>query len=292
METPLNQLTSKIKTLPIYKTHKINLSQPFLQRFLNTAKNDIPKAISRYENYYNILLSLPLSNEICNRNEKVYKNLITDIEKNLKISQEKFGKDCYPATYYGKTPKIPKSLILGLEIKTAVELMDPTEKSKSGENGEISKNKFCESSIYGMICFFNAIQEFHDPEAEANIVLIEDQSGFNLKASKVILNNRWFIKSFTSLMSNALPMRIETIYMVNAPFIFKTVFNVIKVFLSEKIKSRIKFTGDSDHSSIIEQVGGVEFMPDNLKGGSKKYEPIEFDLEERLLSIFPEKILE
>lgn len=280
----LEKFKQAIQNLEVYQTHNIRLEDKFLLRFLNTAKFDLNKAISRYENYYKTILNLPHGDLFVERNEAAYGKIIQGINDLLAQSLAKYGKKCYPASFYGlagvktdnntdpKTQNPP--LILGIEMSTIAHFIE-------------SENFFIHAT-YGLVSFFDAIQEINDPTGSHSFIFVEDQSGFSLKISKKVLSNQWFIKIFTSLIQSSLPIRIEKLYMANAPYIFKTFFKIIRVFLSQKMKSRIVFTEGSDGNQVlVEHLNGTQFVPDNLKGGENKAKNLEFDVEHQLLKIFP-----
>eukprot|EP01130_Rhizamoeba_saxonica_P016497 TRINITY_DN763_c0_g1_i1.p1 TRINITY_DN763_c0_g1~~TRINITY_DN763_c0_g1_i1.p1 ORF type:complete len:208 (-),score=40.22 TRINITY_DN763_c0_g1_i1:380-1003(-) len=67
-------------------------------------------------------------------------------------------------------------------------------------------------------------------------------------------------------MSNAYPIRLKRISPVNPPWVFKTVFKLIKPLLSKKLQSRVVFLNEGelieyyDEDQIPESFGGIALV--------------------------------
>lgn len=48
-----------------------------------------------------------------------------------------------------------------------------------------------------------------------------------------------FVKRFMTCLQNAYPVRIKAIYIVNAPSFFVALYNIVKIFLGDKIRNRV-----------------------------------------------------
>lgn len=60
----LTKFQEQIQNLKCLKNYEVRSDPAFLLRFLKTAKNDLNKAVARYEAYYLYLLDLPFIAEI------------------------------------------------------------------------------------------------------------------------------------------------------------------------------------------------------------------------------------
>jgi len=283
-ETPLSQLKSKIQSLEINKKYILRTSDAFLTRFLKTAKNDPTKAASRYESYYNTLINLPKAEAFINNDEEEYKPLINAIENNIEKGRQvtENSRQCMPMSYYGLDKSGRK--IIAIELKVISEL--------ATDDKDRNTNVVLPSFLYGMIALTDYLLENADngtsseKEAEPHFVIVEELSGYSMKLFKMITSNKWAIKQLGKLFSGSIPIQVEKIYMVNAPSIFKIIFNIIKALLSSKITSRIEFTG-SDMGKVYDGLGGQEFTPDCMDGGEKRAEELNFNIEEQLLKVMP-----
>lgn len=86
---------------------------------------------------------------------------------------------------------------------------------------------------------------------------IIDCKGFNMGLMNK--KNRGFIQSATKLGQNYYPEIMWNMYVINTPFMFKVAFAMIKPFLDENAKSRIKLLGNKYQKELFKIVD-----PDNL----------------------------
>eukprot|EP00055_Hartaetosiga_balthica_P018319 m.132580 g.132580 ORF g.132580 m.132580 type:complete len:332 (+) comp9487_c0_seq9:705-1700(+) len=105
------------------------------------------------------------------------------------------------------------------------------------------------------------------PESQSRgIVLCHDMSGatlsqFDTRTPKILME----------AMSKALPVRFGGAYIMNAPWFMRMVFPVIRMFMSSKMRSRLKMLGSGfgklrqyvDEDNIIEDMGGT-FEPGDV----------------------------
>lgn len=86
---------------------------------------------------------------------------------------------------------------------------------------------------------------------------IIDCKGFNMGLMNK--KNREFIQSATKLGQNYYPEIMWNMYVINAPFMFKVAYAMIKPFLDENAKKRIKLLGTKYQKELFKIVD-----PDNL----------------------------
>lgn len=83
-----------------------------------------------------------------------------------------------------------------------------------------------------------------------------------------------FLFRMVRVVQDCLPCRVRGFHIVNEPFFFSVVFNIIKQFLTEKIKSRIHFHG-SNLKSLHKHIP-PEILPEELGGELGPMDSTEF----------------
>ncbi|TRY72381.1 hypothetical protein TCAL_04745 [Tigriopus californicus] len=94
----------------------------------------------------------------------------------------------------------------------------------------------------------------------AGLVMVVDLAGFCF--SHIMNVSKDHVRSVANIIQNTFPLRFREIHIVNESYLFDIVFALIKPFLSETIRSRIKFHGsnmESLHDSISPSVLPLEF---------------------------------
>lgn len=81
----------------------------------------------------------------------------------------------------------------------------------------------------------------------AGLVALVDMSGFGW--DHVMKLSVDYIKDVVAMVQNSFPIRFREIHIVNESYLFDVVFALVKPFLTEKIRDRIRFHG-SDHESL------------------------------------------
>ncbi|GIY21271.1 retinaldehyde-binding protein 1 [Caerostris darwini] len=76
--------------------------------------------------------------------------------------------------------------------------------------------------------------------------VLVDVKGFNLKQMKSLTPR--YISLISKALRNCLPMRFKGIHFLNESPIFQYIWSLLRMILTEKIKSRIHFHGDSQKS--------------------------------------------
>ena len=88
-------------------------------------------------------------------------------------------------------------------------------------------------------------------------------------------------KVLSDLFQGGMPLLMKSIVICNEPTIFSILWKVAKLFLSKKMLERVHMVGEK-HQKVADILGGPEFVPNFLKGGTA--EPnIEFRLSEQIL---------
>ena len=71
------------------------------------------------------------------------------------------------------------------------------------------------------------------------VALLGDLTGFQFKQFDPSIP-----RTILPLVQKIMPVRLKAIYMVNQPSFFSMIFSVIRVFMGEKVRSRLKILGD------------------------------------------------
>jgi len=267
----LSQFRRQIKTLSLYKTFELRTDDHFLIRFLKTAKKDIPKALKRYNAYYQMLLNLPRSENFTSGNKEDRKWLVETLEKIDRDSKEKYNISYPMFAYYGQDQK--NRAIIGLDGGASAPFIDYP--------------NFLDASIYGSVLVFDHVLENYETCQDHGFVLLNDWGKLSLKMCTFYMKNMSFMKNFSAIISGAMPIRIGQFYIVNGPYLITIMYNAVKMFLSEKIKSRMAF---ASNTKIVKEDLGEDCLPVFLKGDRKHVLSGEsIDVEEQLMKIFPRK---
>ena len=77
-----------------------------------------------------------------------------------------------------------------------------------------------------------------EPKSQiAGLVMVVDMSGFTF--GQIMHVTTEYVKSVASIIQNAFPLRFREIHIVRESYLFDLVFQLIKPFLSEVIRSRV-----------------------------------------------------
>lgn len=72
----------------------------------------------------------------------------------------------------------------------------------------------------------------------AGVVILLDMSGLNLQHVKFF--TPYYAKKMVELVQETFPLRFKGFHVVNEPFYFDAVMTVLKPFLKEKIRKRVR----------------------------------------------------
>ncbi|XP_071041030.1 retinaldehyde-binding protein 1 [Parasteatoda tepidariorum] len=82
------------------------------------------------------------------------------------------------------------------------------------------------------------------------------------------------VKLISEIFRNTVPIRFKSIHIVNESSIFGYIFNMLKIFMTDKIRNRIHFHG-SDlkelHKHIPKEILPAEFHGDNINYSAKEF---------------------
>lgn len=267
----INEFRDQIKSLPRYQTYDLRIDDQFLIRFLKTAKNNIPKAIKRYNAYYQMLLNLPKSENFTSGTREDRRWVVETLTSIDKDGREKFNVDYPMFGFYGKDQK--NRGIIGFDGGVSANFIDYPH--------------FLDACLYGTVLVFDYVLENYDFCQDHGFIMMDDWGKLNLKLFTFYMKNPTFMKNFSALISGTMPIRIGQYYIVNGPRLMTVMYNAVKIFLSEKIKSRIFFA--SNTKVVKEDIGETE-LPVFLKGDrTYVFGPADLDIEGQLMKIFPRK---
>ena len=265
----ISEFREAVRSLPLYQTYHLRTDDAFLLRFLKTAKNNLKKALKRYQAYYQLIVNLPRSQEFTSGSVQD-RQWLHDLRTHL--DTEIMKNNNYPSFGYYGTDKKGRAII-GFEASTCEPFLH--------------LENYLDACLYLSIVVFDYILEHYDSCQDNGFVMIDDWHGLSFKMFKFFMSNRTFVSNFSALISGSLPMRINQYYIVNGPKLMNVMYNAFKIFLSEKIKSRMFFAGSV---GVVADDIGVESVPVFLKNGVRSHVDLtQIDLEEQLGKIFPRK---
>lgn len=121
---------------------------------------------------------------------------------------------------------------------------------------------------YGMFMIEKAIQQ-SERQGNEKIVVIYDRTGFEKKNfDKKIMT---FTTKFVSLLQDYYAERLACFYVVNANLFFKTMFAIIKPFLTKRTKDKmIIIKNDADFFNYFEK---EQLLPEHGGTSEFKYDP-------------------
>jgi len=263
----------KIKELPLYQTYELNTDEKLLRRFLIVAKNDLQKAVDRYETYYKLLISLPKSENFTSAN-KSDRQWFVDTIKQIDTETKKVS-DVPTFAFYQQDKE--NRAIVCLDASTIEQFLDTVD-------------DYLLVALYGTVFTFDYVLENFDYSVDNGFVLIDDWGALNANMTWHFMKNTWFMRKMGDLTSGAMPIRIKKYFIINAPKMLDTLFNFMSPFMSEKIKSRMVFVHGNEE---VEEELGVQSVPVVL-GGERKHLDLtkmidDDELEATILRIFPRK---
>jgi hypothetical protein len=111
---------------------------------------------------------------------------------------------------------------------------------------------------------FPAATEAAGYRVEQSLTIL-DLQGISMKmATKQVYN---FIKIASSIAQDYYPEMLGKMFIINAPFLFKTVWGTIKKFIDEKTRNKISIL-DSNYGSELLELADADAIPDFLTGGT------------------------
>jgi len=82
----------------------------------------------------------------------------------------------------------------------------------------------------------------------SGIVAIVDMEGFGWE--HIMQLSVEYVRNVVSLVQNSFPIRFREIHIINESYMFDIIYALVKPFLSDKIKNRIRFHGTAGFSSL------------------------------------------
>lgn len=95
------------------------------------------------------------------------------------------------------------------------------------------------------------------------VVIVLDCKGISLKTIRQLASPTLLFR-IVKVIQDCFPTRFKALHIVNEPFYTSLVFNIIKPFLSEKIKKRLRFHGSSLRN--LHQFVPRSLLPEELGG--------------------------
>lgn len=263
-----------IKDIKSIEKLVVRTDEEFLMRFLKTAKNNLPKAVKRYEGYYNVLSSLPKAETVLSGDPKKYQWVIENMQKFINPDEPQNETEATPTT---NTPGIAYS---GTDANNCHIITSDT--------GKVCKlmldDDLFDASMYLTVILLDHLLEKHPDCYEEGLISIESQADFGWEAAKAMMGNSSKMKLYGQLMDGTIPIRFKKCFIVDGPKFLTVVWNFLKVFLSQKMIDKCDFVSGSE--SVKEYLGGEDYLPE-LFGGKNKVAEMNFDLEEQLRKAFP-----
>lgn len=97
----------------------------------------------------------------------------------------------------------------------------------------------------------------------SGIVAIVDMEGFGW--DHIMQLSVDYVRNVVSLVQNSFPIRFREIHIINESYMFDIIYALVKPFLSDKIKNRIRFHGVSGLASLHRQVSPT-ILPSDYGG--------------------------
>jgi len=153
-------------------------------------------------------------------------------------------------------------------VSSGVSLADPNARDKEGRAivwlfaGKQPK-KYLTNWQVRVVTAFHEMEHYLDnyPEVQRNgFTLVVD-----LKDVPYVLDKD--AKLFFDAVQNKLPALVRAVYIINIPWFFKFLFNFFWIFLSHKIRERVKVISE-EH--LVEYVDPI-FIPETHKYGKSKF---------------------
>ncbi|XP_055943939.1 alpha-tocopherol transfer protein-like [Argiope bruennichi] len=112
-----------------------------------------------------------------------------------------------------------------------------------------------------------------DPAAQiCGIRVLVDVRGFSMKQVRCVTPR--YITLLSKALRNCLPIRFKGIHIYNETIIFQYVWSILKLFLSDKIKGRVHFHGDSQkslHKLIPKEILSSDYGGDHITFDGAEY---------------------
>ncbi|GFX87486.1 alpha-tocopherol transfer protein-like [Trichonephila clavipes] len=198
----------------------------FLIQFLRTRKYDVDNAMGLLHNYFNLITSYPDFFETLDK-EKMYKLASSNF---INILPFRDNDGC-------------------LVVTIKMENWDPDDINVQVLFSTVTAVFFC--------------LEIYPANQICGIRIIFDAKNYSLKHLRCIVPR--YIPLTAKALRNCLPVRFKSIHIVNEASIFRHVWSILKIALSEKIKGRIHFHGDNMkgvHKFIPKEVLSYEYAGD------------------------------
>ncbi|CAL1273959.1 unnamed protein product [Larinioides sclopetarius] len=112
-----------------------------------------------------------------------------------------------------------------------------------------------------------------DPAGQiCGIRVLVDVRGFTMKQVRCVTPR--YITLLSKALRNCLPIRFKGIHIYNETVIFQYVWSVLKLFLSDKIRGRVHFHGDSQknlHKYLPKEILSDDYGGDNTTFDGAEY---------------------
>ncbi|KFM67270.1 Alpha-tocopherol transfer protein-like protein, partial [Stegodyphus mimosarum] len=117
-----------------------------------------------------------------------------------------------------------------------------------------------EVTRFGLLC---AEKEMRNPITQVcGLITLADMKGFSWSHFFQITIPK--IKCFVDTVQDGIPVRNKAMHVINNPAIFSILFDIMKPFLSKKLRNRIYFHGDN--LSSLHQFLPPEMLPEEFGG--------------------------
>lgn len=248
-ETEINSLLQefliKIKSTDPENTwlkgFQVRYDSEWLLRFLIVDKYRIESAFSRYQSYYTTIIKLQKLSSIINGDFSWLIELWKHINETKVFA------------FYGFDAK--NRAVLGLQCKN----LDPQLITQ------------IHGVVYDCLAFFDYFYSTFQQTKKNGIVWVVDTEGFNYDHFKLVAFNREFQKLHAKLWCGTVPLTISKVWVCNESKLINSAWSIFKPLLTKKLVDRVQMVGKQT-SVIVDDLGGVNFSPTFLNGGSKQPE--------------------
>jgi len=152
-------------------------------------------------------------------------------------------------------------------VSSGVSLADPNARDKEGRAivwffaGKQPKKYLTNWQVRVVTAFHEMEQYLDTPEVQRNgFTLVID-----LKDVPYVLDKD--AKLFFDAIQNKLPALVRAVYIINIPWFFKFLLNFFWVFLSKKVRDRVKVIHEEE---LIDHID-AKFIPSTLKNGMSNF---------------------
>ncbi|KAL1917289.1 uncharacterized protein VTP21DRAFT_4945 [Calcarisporiella thermophila] len=182
---------------------------------------------------------------------------VDELYRNFEFPEEKVVESLYPR-YYHKTDRFGRPVYF--------------EEAGSADITELFKVTTEDRMIKHFISGYEKLVREKFPAcsayAERNIeecLVIMDLKGLSLKEAPRALS---FVRRTTAIAQDYYPEQLGRMYVINAPLLFSSIWNLIKNFLDEVTASKIVILGSKYTSSLLKDIA-PENLPEKFGGSCR-----------------------